>query len=58
MGKKKISSMGSDILNAFKSLNMFGEGVSFQVNGKSTYDTVCGSLVSILLLIAIWSYAI
>ena len=50
MTKSKSRTFGKKLARTFKSLDLFGEGVNFQIDEKGTYNTIFGTLVSILLL--------
>lgn len=41
----------------FLSLDMFGESIGFNINGKRTYDTCAGALVSLAVIATVACYA-
>ena len=55
--KKKKRSPKSNIGNAYKVLDLFGESINFTINGSSTHKGFCGAFVSMIILIIVASYA-
>lgn len=37
---------------------MFGERINFNMDGKETYDTCCGSLVTLIVFLAVAVYCL
>ena len=55
--QKKTRSSKSNIGNAYKMLDLFGENISFTINGSSTHKGFCGAFVSMIIVIIVASYA-
>lgn len=44
--------------NAFKSLDMFGEGIGFSIYGRGVHQSYLGALVSLIAIVVTLSYAL
>ena len=43
--------------SAFKSLDLFGQGIGFTISGNDTHQTLCGAILSLMAIIVTVSYA-
>ena len=48
----------SKVAKTFKSLDLFGEGVSLEVDGQATHKTWVGALFSLVIIVVTISYAV
>ena len=48
----------SRVLNTFKSIDNFGDSVSFQFNGQNQYNSILGSFITILILMTVSYYGV
>ena len=55
--KPKKRSPATNIGNAYKMLDRFGETVNFTINGSTAHQGCCGAFVSMVILIIVASYA-
>ena len=53
--RKGLIGKAGDLLRSFDN---YGESASFLIKGKSKENTICGSLISILILLVTLSYAV
>ena len=58
MGGKRRQPMGEKLSRTVKAFDIFGETVSFEYDGKSTYRSYLGSLLSIGIIVITISYAV
>ena len=56
MAKRK-KSKPSSLYSRFLNLDMFGSSISFSINGKRTYDTFCGAMVTLIVLATVLCYS-
>ena len=56
----EISKSGpfTKLSEAFKSIDFFGESIGFKINGKGTYNTFLGALISLCILTVTASYGV
>ena len=61
MGKskeKKKPSISSTLYSKFLWFDMFGESPSFEIDGNGTYNTLIGTVMSIIILFIVIRYGI
>ena len=49
-------SQKSDLSSLFKQIDGFGEQISFRIDGKNSYNTVCGSITTVLMFCVLLFY--
>ena len=54
-GRKSLFNKAGDLLRSF---DKFGESANFKVKGKSQSQSMCGAVISLLVLAITLSYAI
>ena len=58
MSETKRPSLFKKAGDLLRKFDHFGESASFQIKGESTENTICGSLVSIAIIVLTFSYAV
>ena len=58
MAKKRKVSKCDKFWRASTRFDMFGERINFNMDGKETYDTCCGSLVTLIVFLAVAVYCL
>ena len=58
MSNKKKQPVGEKLAQTVKAFDIFGESVAFEYDGKSTYRSYLGSLLSIGIIVITLSYAV
>ena len=46
------------LTTTFKRLDIFGEGIDFNVRGQNKHKTICGTLLSLVIYFFVIAYAI
>ena len=55
--KKQSKSTGSKLSSAFQSIDLFGQNVQFIENGKDSFTTNFGALLSTLIIVVVLIYS-
>ena len=48
--------MKTNLRNNFKKLDLYGEAITFNIDGEGEYTTVFGALLSLLILTVVFRY--
>ena len=56
MGNNEKINIKKSISNGFKSLDLFGSTIGFQIRGNEAYNTIPGALISLIIYVIVLIY--